>query len=90
MERQCLTSTTKKTKPSRSILISSQLKTESSSSCKVPVKKRHFREEQLAEMLALGQKGVAELIEAQRAVLARLDGSNQTICRLPPSLEVRS
>jgi ribonuclease PH len=31
-----------------------------------------FSDEQLNEMLALGRKGVAELIEAQRAVLARL------------------
>jgi len=31
-----------------------------------------FSNEQLSEMLALGRKGVAELIAAQRAVLARL------------------
>jgi ribonuclease PH len=31
-----------------------------------------FSNDQLTEMLALGRKGIAELIEAQRAVLARL------------------
>ncbi len=31
-----------------------------------------FSNEQLTEMLALGRKGIAQLIEAQRAVLARL------------------
>jgi ribonuclease PH len=31
-----------------------------------------FSNEQLAEMLALGRKGIAELIAAQRAILARL------------------
>jgi ribonuclease PH len=31
-----------------------------------------FSNEQLSEMLALGRKGIAELIAAQRAVLARL------------------
>jgi ribonuclease PH len=31
-----------------------------------------FSTDQLGEMLALGRKGIADLIEAQRAVLARL------------------
>ena len=31
-----------------------------------------FSQEELTRMLAIGQKGVAQLIEAQRAVLARL------------------
>jgi ribonuclease PH len=38
-----------------------------------------FSQEQLAEMLGLGRKGVAELIEAQRAVLAGVSDSESKL-----------
>lgn len=38
-----------------------------------------FSQSQLTEMLALGRQGVTELIQAQREVLARLDGSESKL-----------
>ena len=45
-----------------------------------------FSQDQLAEMLAIGRKGIAELIEAQRAVLSQDALSALTPNSLQPKL----